>query len=350
MLRIHEAIRGGKYPNCTTLGAELEVSYKTIQRDIDFLRDRWELPIAYHEIEHGFYYSSPVSNLPNVTISRGELVALLVAQKAVEQYRGTPFERPISSAFEKLASSLEETEGIAIHDLSEAFSFKPASLAESELSSFRLAAECVVGEEEVEFDYQTLTGSEKSRRRLQAYHLGCVSDQWYLIGNDPERQAVRTFSMARVENLKKTGAKFKRPADFSIEKILKGSFSIFEARKTEDIRILLDPLAARIAKERRWHSSQKIRSLEDGAAELSLRVGVAPDLESWILSWGAHAQVLAPENLRASIAEQHRRAAEFYAGKVPSPTMETPAQDVAKASATVLPDGGISSTIETHLL
>jgi predicted DNA-binding transcriptional regulator YafY len=43
-----------------------------------------------------------------------------------------------------------------------------------------------------------------------------------------------------------------------------------------------------------------------------MRVRIAPDLESWILSWGEHAQVLAPTSLKNSIAARLREAASRY--------------------------------------
>jgi hypothetical protein len=45
MLRIHELIQDGGHPNCFSLAAEFEVSPKTIQRDIDFMRDQLRLPL-----------------------------------------------------------------------------------------------------------------------------------------------------------------------------------------------------------------------------------------------------------------------------------------------------------------
>jgi len=37
MLRIHRAMQSGNYPNATALAGELEVSTKSIYRDIDFM-------------------------------------------------------------------------------------------------------------------------------------------------------------------------------------------------------------------------------------------------------------------------------------------------------------------------
>jgi len=312
MIRIHEQIKASVFPNCNSLARELEVSYKSIQRDIDFMRDRWSLPIEYDQNRHGFFYSAPVGSLPTMTVSRGELVALLVAQKAIEQYRGTPFEKPIASAFDKLASSLDQEEGISIHQLAEAFSFKPASLARSEMESFSLVADAVLRGKEISFQYQGLQGGEPAVRCVQPYHLGCISDQWYVIGRDSDREAIRTFALSRMKRLRGTGQTFEKPAGFSVQKFLSGSFSAFQAKETVLVRLRLDPLAARIAAERKWHPSQKIRTLPDGGAELTLKVGIAPDLESWILSWGGRAEVLTPVSLRSKIKQAHQTAAQLY--------------------------------------
>jgi hypothetical protein len=40
MMRLHQKLIAGDFPNCRKLSDELEVSTKTIQRDIDFMRDR----------------------------------------------------------------------------------------------------------------------------------------------------------------------------------------------------------------------------------------------------------------------------------------------------------------------
>ena len=95
MLRIHQSLQSGKFPNGTILAAELEVSVKSIQRDLDFMRDRLALPIAYDPKHRGFRYTSEVTSFPTMHITEGELVALVIAEKALEQYRGTQFEKPL---------------------------------------------------------------------------------------------------------------------------------------------------------------------------------------------------------------------------------------------------------------
>ena len=90
------------------------------------------------------------------------------------------------------------------------------------------------------------------------------------------------------------------------------SFSAFETKNAQIIRILLDPVAAPLTGERKWHPSQKMTFRKDGSAELTLKVGIAPDLEAWILSWGPRAKVLEPLALRNRIAAALQKAAMQY--------------------------------------
>ncbi|MBM3855127.1 MAG: HTH domain-containing protein, partial [Verrucomicrobia bacterium] len=102
MLRIHEELRRGAFTNCSKLARLLEVSRKTIVRDIAFMRDRLDLPIEFDAPINAYRYTHPVTAFPTVQVTEGELLALLVARKALEQYRGTPFHRQLEVSFEKL--------------------------------------------------------------------------------------------------------------------------------------------------------------------------------------------------------------------------------------------------------
>ncbi|MDF1826623.1 MAG: HTH domain-containing protein, partial [Verrucomicrobiales bacterium] len=44
---IHQAIQRGRFPNCRQLAEQIEVTQKTIQRDITFMQNDLGLPLAY---------------------------------------------------------------------------------------------------------------------------------------------------------------------------------------------------------------------------------------------------------------------------------------------------------------
>src|SRR5690606_13920321 len=78
MVRIHHALQAEKYPNCSSLTQDLDVSGKTIQRDLDFMRDRLNLPITFSPAKRGFHYTEAVDQFPLVEVTESEVLAFFV--------------------------------------------------------------------------------------------------------------------------------------------------------------------------------------------------------------------------------------------------------------------------------
>ena len=314
MHRLHVILEAGRFPNCRQLARELEVSPKTVQRDIDFMRDQMEFPIEYNAAERGFFYTRPVVSFPSVQISEGELVAFFVARRALEQYRGTPFAKPLRTAFEKLTAALPAQIGFAWKDFERAPAFHPGTQGEGivDLKVFDTVSDAVLREEEIEFDYYkraSRTGGAPERRRVQGLHLRCQENQWYLDAHDLVRGKVRTFVLGRMEKVKNTRKRFARPSDFSVGALLKGSFGVFSGLEVQTLRLWFDPAVAALVRERRWHPSQTLNEMPDGRLELTLEVGVSPEVERWLLGWGEHVEVRAPVGLRRWLAGSAMRTA-----------------------------------------
>lgn len=311
MWRIHQTLSGGGYPNCTGLSEELEVSAKTVMRDLEFMRDRLGLPLEYDAGKHGYFYTAPVRDFPTMKVSQGEVAALLLAQKSLEQFRGTPFERPLAGAFRKLSQSLGGEMEVTWHELEQALSVRRSGVGLADMQVFDSLAKAVTGREEVEFSYHKLSGDKRERRTVRPYHLGCIEDQWYLFAHDVSRGAVRTFALPRITDVEKTGEKFKRPKDFSVGKMLEGSFAVFEGRDAKQVRIVFGGVAARLVPERVWHATQKVVR-RGPKTELVMKVGISPDLVQWILGWGGEAEVVAPSELRERVARAAVAASAVY--------------------------------------
>lgn len=71
MMKLHERLMENQYPNCRQLADEFEVSAKTVQRDVNFMRDRMGLPIEYDKGRFGFRYTRAVSGFPSMAVPAG---------------------------------------------------------------------------------------------------------------------------------------------------------------------------------------------------------------------------------------------------------------------------------------
>jgi predicted DNA-binding transcriptional regulator YafY len=68
-------------------------------------------------------------------------------------------------------------------------------------------------------------------------------------------------------------------------------------------------------RSREWHTSQELRDGPAGGLRMTLDVCLDRALQSWILSFGHFARVVAPKTLAKEIAEQFEEARSVYAGK-----------------------------------
>ncbi len=306
MLRIHQAIESGRFPNATILARELEVSTKSIQRDIEFMRDRLALPIAYDGSRMGYFYTEEVSGFPTLQITEGELAALVIAEKALQQYRGTQFEKPLLSAIRKIEQSLPETISLNLSELEQTISFRTRAEPVLDLQIFDALAKATARRSQLQFSYRKPGRRDPELRVVDPYHLANINGEWYLFAYDHGRKDIRTFVPARMQSVRTTGKTFARPGNFSLERRLRDSFGVHSGEGDYTVVIRFAPRVADFVREKKWHPSQTLRDLAKGGVELSLKLSSLVEIERWILSWGGDAKVVKPQELVAAI----RKAAE----------------------------------------
>ncbi len=307
MLQIHRLIQAGKYPNATSLAGELEVSSKSIHRDLDFMRDRLELPLEWDGSRGGYYYTEEVSAFPTLQITEGELVALVVAEKALQQYRGTSFEKPLLSAIQKMQQSLPDTISLSLAGIEQTISFRTRAEPILNLEIFDALAKATAGRQRLELTYRKPGQRQTEQRLIDPYHLANINGEWYLFAYDHLRQDIRTFVPARIQAVKVTGKTFFRPQQFSLEKRLRDSFGVLSGQGHFDVVIRFAPAVADYIREKKWHDSQELRERKNGGVDLRLKLSGLAEVERWVLSWGGNAVVLRPAELAASVKRAARK-------------------------------------------
>jgi predicted DNA-binding transcriptional regulator YafY len=307
MLRIHQSLQSSKFPNATTLARELEVSTKSIHRDIEFMRDRLNLPIEYDAAHFGYHYIGEVSAFPTMQITEGELFALVVAEKALQQYRGTSFEKPLLSAIKKMEQALPDTISLNLADIEQTISFRTRAEQILDLKIFDVLAKAAARREQIELAYRKPGQTKPEARIVDPYHLANINGEWYLFAFDHARKDIRTFAPARIKSVKPTGKTFERPQKFSLEKRLRDSFGVHSGQGEHAVVIRFNPRAADYVREKKWHESQQLRELKSGGVELSLKLSSLMEIERWVLSWGGDAKVLKPRELIESVRNSAKK-------------------------------------------
>src|ERR1035437_7883211 len=208
MLRIHQALQAGGFPNASKLAREAEVSTKTIHRDVEFMRDRLNLPIEYDASRNGYSYTGEVSAFPTMQITEGEIFALVVAEKALQQYRGTSFEKPLLSAIKKMEQALPDTISLNLADIEHTISFRTRAEQILNLEIFDALAKATAHRRQLELTYRKPGSKQTESRLVDPYHLANINGEWYLFAYDHARKDIRTFVPARIQSVKPTGKTF----------------------------------------------------------------------------------------------------------------------------------------------
>ena len=310
VLEIHKIIRAGRHPNCSTLAKEIEVTPKTIQRDISFMRDQLGLPLEYHPIKHGYFYTQEVHEFPMLQLSRNDLVALFLARHALEPLRGTRLERMLAESFSQITEAFPGDVSIEWRELDEAFFVKAAGVLPADVALFADLLDAIRGTREVSFDYHKLTSNKPEYRSVRPHHIGQIEHGWYLIAFDPARKAMRTFALQRISHLDIHKTKFTRQPGFNARDHLGGGFGVWsyegDSKNPHEVLIRFEGYAARIVAERQWHPTQAIRKIKPDGSVIEFQADLAglEEITRWVLSWGSKARVIGPPELKKRVKEE----------------------------------------------
>jgi proteasome accessory factor B len=310
---IHDRLSAGKRVNACSLAEELEISSRTIKRDIERLRDTHGAPIEWDASSKTYYYSKPCDLLPLLRLSADEALALTLAGQTFEAWAGSPLGRALSAALDKIASTV----GCAMSLPADALSgvlLQPESTPSSnnERRYFAVLLEAIRGKREMLLEYRKPGDKRLSRRTIHPLHLAYLDHEWMLVAFDLSHGELRNFLLSRITGLNSTHKQFVSPAGFDAHRYLAGSFGRFVGKLEIDVTVRFDAFSAPFIRERQWHPSQILRELPGNEVEVSLKVNHLVDVQRWVLSWGSHAEALAPIELRDSIAQEVSRLSSYY--------------------------------------
>lgn len=312
LLFIDRQIREKRFPNCSTLADEWEVSTRTIQRDLDYLRYELDAPLDYSPKERGYFYTEEQYQLPAINIRESDLFAIYLADKLLGQYEGTPVYDSLRSVFQKIEDSLPDKVATRPGNDQGLFTVFPPFSTVILPEVFATVLDCLRTSTRLEIEYRS-PGAPPVWRQVDPYHGVRFEGDWYVVGHCHLRGEIRTFSLARMVIARKREARFAVPADFDFRRLSASQFGIHWGTNEVEVKIRFASSAAAYVRERIWHPSQSIVDHPDGSLVLTLRVNHLLELKRWILSWGEQAQVLAPPALAEEVRNTAQSMAASYA-------------------------------------
>jgi predicted DNA-binding transcriptional regulator YafY len=129
--------------------------------------------------------------------------------------------------------------------------------------------------------------------------------EWYLVAFDHRRGEVRDFHIGRIRKLAVLNEQFDWPEGFDLSKYLDSGFGMMRGLELFQVEIAFDEYQARWMRERKaYHPTEQREELPDGGLLLRMQVGALDSVKRFVMQYGAHARVLAPEELRRAVRNE----------------------------------------------
>ena len=304
---IREGTGTGVYASAATCARDLAVSWRTVIRDLDWLRDDAGAPLAYDPSRKGFWLTDPHWRLAPLALSRREVFAFCAARKLAGAFRGTPLEAEVSAVLNKVAASLEGSATLDLESLTDRFTVIGEDYVRQDPRTWAKVAELIDRRERLRAVYEKFNGTVGAYD-LEPYHLYAYHGNWYVAARNPAREGVATFALSRLRKVRGTGEFFEVPPTFDPARHMREAFGVVGGAEVLDVRLLFSSHVAAYVRERVWHSSQRMIERRNGAVELRLQTTGWQELVRWVLSWQPDCRVLAPRRLRERVAEKMRQA------------------------------------------
>jgi predicted DNA-binding transcriptional regulator YafY len=299
------------------LAALCDVTTRTIRRDLQALeaagfplyddksqddgRTRWRI--------NGQAFKGLAAGL---TLS--ELCALYFSRTLLESLSGTPFRDEVESAFEKLATALTPHMRQFLDQLPRVIATKHDPMRRREgLERQQIVAralEATLSLREASIVYFSKSSDRTKTYIVHPYRLAYAQGGLYLLAFVPEYGEVRTFAVERIQELSLREERF-QPIEDLPDEAFPHSLGVHSG-PPERVEIEFQPAVADYVRARQWHQSQRLRDEAGGGVMMTLDVCLDRALQSWILSFGPFARVVAPEALARDIAQQIEEARAQY--------------------------------------
>jgi len=315
LLKIDEQLRAKRFPTARSLAKEFDVSKRTVERDIEFLRDRYEAPIEYDHSKCGYAYTQETFFLKSLFLTDEELFSAAVFEKALQQYRNTPIEGRLKAVFAKLAELLPD-DAVSVNTmwLGDALTFIPEPSPEIRPEIFDAVFNGVKARRAICFQYRSLTQAEPTTRMCEPYHIVCQRGAWYVIGRCADKNEERIFSFSRMSEIEvlKDWA-FELPTGFTVEQYIDKNVGVWlNRREPFMVRLLFSASVSVFAEEHIWNEEQTVLVHEDKSVEVSFKTTQFEEIKRFVLGQGATVRVLEPPELVQAVQKEIEEMRSLY--------------------------------------
>jgi predicted DNA-binding transcriptional regulator YafY len=290
------------------LGRRLDVTTRTIRRDIVRLRDLG-YPVEAVAGPGGGYRLGAGGKLPPLLLDDGEALAVALGLRLSALSAFSGLEEPSMLALTKLEHVLPPRLRSRLEDVSEATtSMLGQARTQVDPGAFSTVAAAIRKRERVRLGYVDGEG-RRTDRHIEPVRIVHAGRRWYLVAYDLDRKDWRTFRLDRVSGPKATGLRARPPRGPDPVALVQRGITIDAWRFRASVT-----LAATAENAGRVISPTvgTIEALKDGTCRLSIGADEVAWLAHYLLSLPFEFDVETPAELRAELAAIGRRLTDRF--------------------------------------
>lgn len=238
MLRLLSLLQNHRYWPGAELAERLEVSARTLRRDIDRLRELG-YPVEAHRGVDGGYQLAAGAALPPLVVDDDEAVALALGLHTAAQAPVAGIAEASISALTKVVQVMPKrlrhrVDALRSMTVPAVWAQEGAAIEAGLLTSL---AQACRDTERVGFAYTDVTGAGTDRR-VEPHRLVSLGRRWYLVAYDLTRHDWRSFRLDRITDSHGAGQRFRPrelPAQDAAEFVRAGIDSRFAPYAVEAV-------------------------------------------------------------------------------------------------------------------
>ncbi len=306
--RIQQLLRDRRVVPFTVFLEQLEVSRATVKRDLEYLRNRMNAPIAWDPEARGYRFAAPEQGsaqyeLPGLWFNASEIHALLTMRHLLAHLEPGIIAPHLAPIGERLALLL----GSADHSAEEVQKrVRILGMAARRFAheSFAVAGSALLRRKRLHLRYYVRARDEVTEREVSPQRLVYYRDNWYLDAWCHRRDDLRSFAIDAIRDAEILDKKAREIPESTLNRVLGAGYGIFSGQRVRWGRLRFTPERARWVAAEEWHPRQRGRFEADGSYVLEIPYSDDRELVMDILRHGPEVEVLGPAPLRGVVRER----------------------------------------------
>lgn len=316
--QIDQILAGRKFVPRAELQEKLGVSWATLKRDLNYLKDRLNAPIIFDRDLGGYRFETerhsvgPQYELPGLWFSAEEIHALLTMQHLLSNLdTGGLLGPQIKPLLARLTGLLGSADNPA-EEVQRRIRIETVGARQFHLDHFQAVGSALLRRKRLVIRYHARGTDEETERELSPQRLVHYRDNWYLDAWCHLREGLRAFSVDAIKHAEILDKRAKDVADKRLDEVLGSGYGIFSGEKVSWATLRFSPERSRWVSSERWHPNQQAKINKDGSFELKVPYADDRELIMDILKYGGDCQVVEPEVLRDRVVTELKRGLSQY--------------------------------------